>query len=114
TIFDRCSEKMSILREEIFGPVLGVSRVNTLDEAVERANSSVYGLAAAIYSDSVDETITLSRRLKAGNIYINAHGLVDPTMPFGGLGASGFGKDMGPEQLDGFLSTKSIYVQLNR
>src|SRR5690606_5862268 len=86
TIFDRCSEKMSILREEIFGPVLGVSRVNTLDEAVERANSSVYGLAAAIYSDSVDETITLSRRLKAGNIYIIADGLVDPTMPFGGLG----------------------------
>jgi phenylacetaldehyde dehydrogenase len=114
TIFDQCSEKMGIFREEIFGPVLGVSRVNTLDDAVERANSSIYGLAAAIYSDSVDETIALSRRLKAGNIYINAHGLVDPTMPFGGLGASGFGKDMGPEQLDGFLSTKSVYVQLNR
>ena len=78
----------------------------------ERFNSSIYGLAAAIYSDSVDETVTLSRRLRAGNIYINAHGLVDPTMPFGGLGASGFGKDMGPEQLDGFLSTKSVYVQL--
>ncbi|MBM7324684.1 aldehyde dehydrogenase family protein [Agrobacterium sp. S2] len=113
TIFDQCSENMSIFREEIFGPVLGVASFDSLDEAVKRANSSIYGLAAAIYSESVDETIALSRRLKAGNIYINAHGLVDPTMPFGGFGASGFGKDMGPEQLDGFLSTKSIYVQLN-
>lgn len=112
TIFEQCSDKMSIFREEIFGPVLGVSRFESLDEALDRANSSIYGLAAAIYSDSVDETITLSRKLRAGNIYINAHGLVDPTMPFGGLGASGFGKDMGPEQLDGFLSTKSVYVQL--
>lgn len=112
TIFDRCTENMRIFREEIFGPVLGVARFETLDEAVERANSSAYGLAAAVYSENVDETILLARRLKAGNIYINAHGLVDPAMPFGGLGASGFGKDMGPEQLDSFLSTKSVYTQL--
>jgi phenylacetaldehyde dehydrogenase len=112
TIFDNCSENMRIFREEIFGPVLGVSQFDTLDQAIDRANSSEFGLAAAVYSDNVDETIRLSRRLKAGNIYINAHGLLDPAMPFGGLGASGFGKDMGPEQLDGFLSTKSIYVQV--
>ncbi|WP_221968535.1 aldehyde dehydrogenase family protein [Rhizobium leguminosarum] len=112
TIFGSCTEDMRIFREEIFGPVLGVSRFSEIDEAVERANSGEFGLAAAIYSDSVDETITLSRRLKAGNIYINAHGLLDPAMPFGGMNASGFGKDMGPEQLDSYLSTKSIYVQI--
>ncbi|WP_276122405.1 aldehyde dehydrogenase family protein [Pararhizobium qamdonense] len=112
TIFDNCSDKMRIFREEIFGPVLGVSQFDTIDEAVERANTGDFGLAAAIYSQNIDETIQLSRRLKAGNIYINAHGLLDPAMPFGGLGESGFGKDMGPEQLDGFLSTKSIYVQV--
>ncbi len=112
TIFDNCSENMRIFREEIFGPVLGVSHFDTIDQAIERANSADFGLAAAVYSDNVDETVQLSRRLKAGNIYINAHGLLDPTMPFGGMGASGFGKDMGPEQLDGFLSTKSVYVQV--
>ena len=112
TIFDNCSENMRIFRDEIFGPVLGVSHYDTLDEATDRANSGDFGLAAAVYSENIDETIMLSRRLKAGNIYINAHGLLDPTMPFGGLGASGFGKDMGAEQLDGFLSTKSIYVQV--
>lgn len=112
TIFGDCAEDMRIFREEIFGPVLGVASFETIDEAVDRANSSVYGLAAAVYSDSVEETITLSRRLKAGNIYINAHGLLDPTMPFGGMRASGFGKDMGPDQLDSYLSTKSIYVQV--
>jgi phenylacetaldehyde dehydrogenase len=113
TIFGDCSEGMRIFREEIFGPVLGVTSFETLDEAVDKANSSVYGLAAAVYSDSVEETVSLSRRLKAGNIYINAHGLLDPTMPFGGMRASGFGKDMGPEQLDSYLSTKSIYVQVD-
>ncbi|TIM31740.1 MAG: aldehyde dehydrogenase family protein [Mesorhizobium sp.] len=114
TIFDECSEAMRIFREEIFGAVLGVARFKSLDEAVERANASIYGLVAAVYSDNVDETVQLSRRLRAGNIYINAHGLLDPTMPFGGVGASGFGKDMGPEQLDGFLTTKSIYLQLGK
>jgi phenylacetaldehyde dehydrogenase len=114
TIFGECSDGMQIFREEIFGAVLGVARFRSLDEAVERANASIYGLAAAVYSDNVDETVQLSRRLKAGNIYINAHGLLDPTMPFGGVGASGFGKDMGPEQLDGFLTTKSIYLQLGK
>ncbi|MFD1883007.1 aldehyde dehydrogenase family protein [Paracoccus pacificus] len=112
TIFDECAETMRVFREEIFGPVLGISAFTTLDEAVARANSGDFGLAAAVYSGDVDETIRLSRRLRAGNVYINAHGLIDPAMPFGGLGASGFGKDMGPEQLDGFLSTKSIYVQV--
>lgn len=112
TIFDDCAETMRIFREEIFGPVLGISAFSTLDEAVARANSGDFGLAAAVYSHDVNETIRLSRRLKAGNVYVNAHGLIDPAMPFGGLGASGFGKDMGPEQLDGFLSTKSIYVQV--
>jgi phenylacetaldehyde dehydrogenase len=112
TIFDNCTDSMRIFREEIFGPVLGISRFDTFDEVIERANSSEFGLAAAIYSENINETIQLSRRLKAGNIYINSHGLLDPTMPFGGFGASGFGKDMGPEQLDQFLSTKSIYVQI--
>lgn len=112
TIFRSCTEDMRIFKEEIFGPVLGVTSYSDIDDAVTRANSSEFGLAAAIYSDSVDETITLSRRLRAGNVYINAHGLLDPTMPFGGMNASGFGKDMGPEQLDGFLSTKGIYVQI--
>jgi len=112
TIFNRCAETMRIFREEIFGPVLGVSTFSNIDEAVVRSNSGDFGLAAAVYSEDVNETIQLSRRLKAGNIYVNAHGLIDPTMPFGGLGASGFGKDMGPEQLDGFLSTKSVYVQV--
>jgi phenylacetaldehyde dehydrogenase len=114
TIFGDCADGMRIFREEIFGAVLGVARFENLDEAVSRANTSIYGLAAAVYSDNADETVQLSRRLKAGNIYINAHGMLDPAMPFGGVGASGFGKDMGPEQLDGFLTTKSIYRQLGK
>jgi phenylacetaldehyde dehydrogenase len=114
TIFDHCTESMRIFKEEIFGPVLGVARFESIDDAIERANSGPYGLAAAIYSESIDETIALSRRLSAGNIYVNAHSIVDPTMPFGGLRSSGFGKDMGPEQLDSFLATKSVYMAVGK
>lgn len=112
TIFDGCDESMSIVREEVFGPVLAVSRFQTLSEAIARANSSIYGLASAVYSRDIDEALTLTRSLRAGNVYVNAHGLLDPAMPFGGLNASGFGKDMGPEQLDSYLETKAVYIDI--
>jgi len=114
TIFADCSQDMAILREEVFGPVLAVATYADRDDAIAKANDSLYGLAAAVYTQDIDEAFDLTRRLRAGNVYVNAHGLIDPTMPFGGLCASGFGKDMGPEQLDGFLETKSVYIAMGR
>ena len=110
TIFADCSAQMRIMREEIFGPVLAVAAFDTLEHAVELANDTDYGLAAAIYSNDLSAVHSLIPRLKAGTVYVNQHAAIDPAMPFGGRGLSGFGKDLGPEQLDEFLRTQSVVI----
>lgn len=112
TIFAKCQPEMKIVREEIFGPVLVTSSFEKLDDAVSLANDSAFGLAAAIYSNDLSRVHTLIPRLHAGTVYVNAHSTIDPCMPFGGFKASGFGKDLGPEQLDYLTETKAIWITL--
>ena len=112
TVFADCKPDMKIVREEIFGPVLVVAPFSSSDEAVALANDTEYGLAAAIYSNDLSEVHRLIPKLKAGTVYVNQHATLDPTMPFGGYKQSGFGKDMGPEQLENFLETKSVWITL--
>ena len=112
TIFADCDSGMKIVQEEIFGPVLVAASFATIDEAVTLANDTEYGLAAAIYSNDLSEVHRLIPRLKAGTVYVNQHATLDPSMPFGGYKKSGFGKDMGPEQLESFLETKSVWITL--
>ena len=112
TIFADCDPGMRIVKEEIFGPVLVAASFATVDEAVALANDTEYGLAAAIYSNDLSEVHRLIPRLKAGTVYVNQHATLDPSMPFGGYKKSGFGKDMGPEQLEYFLETKSVWITL--
>ncbi|KQU90623.1 MULTISPECIES: aldehyde dehydrogenase family protein [Ensifer] len=111
-IFARCKPEMSIVREEIFGPVLVTDAFDELDDAVALANDSAFGLAAAIYSNDLSRVHGLIPRLNAGSIYVNAHSTIDPSMPFGGFKASGFGKDLGPEQLDYLMETKAVWITL--
>ncbi|ACP21923.1 predicted Aldehyde dehydrogenase Aldedh (plasmid) [Sinorhizobium fredii NGR234] len=111
-IFSHCKPQMSIVREEIFGPVLVTSPFDDLDDAVSLANDTPFGLAAAIYSNDLSRVHTLIPRLHAGSIYVNAHSTIDPAMPFGGFKASGFGKDLGPEQLDYLMETKAVWITL--
>ncbi len=112
TIFAGCQPGMKIVREEIFGPVLVTAAFDELDEAVSLANDSDFGLAAAIYSNDLSRVHTLIPRLRAGTVYVNAHSTIDPSMPFGGFKASGFGKDLGPEQLDYLTETKAVWITL--
>jgi phenylacetaldehyde dehydrogenase len=95
-------------RDEIFGPVLVLSRADGPDEILSQARDTRYGLAAAIYSRDVGRVMSIARDMDAGTIYVNGHGFLDPSFPFGGIGQSGFGKDMGAEQVDAYLETKSI------
>lgn len=110
TIFADCSPHLKIMREEIFGPVLSVASFDSLDEAVTLANDTDYGLAAAVYSNDLSAVHSLIPRLKAGIVYVNQHAALDPALPFGGRGASGFGKDLGPEQIEGFLRTQAVVI----
>ena len=112
TIFAHCRSDMSIVREEIFGPVLVTMPFDDIEDALAQANDSPFGLAAAIYSNDLGRVHSLIPRLAAGSVYVNAHSTIDPAMPFGGFKESGFGKDLGPEQLDYLMETKAVWITL--
>ncbi|NNB03942.1 aldehyde dehydrogenase family protein [Pseudomonas fragi] len=112
TIFAHCRNDMRIVQEEIFGPVLVTAPFDDDEEALALANDSPYGLAAALYSNDLGRVHSLIPRLRAGSVYVNAHGTLDPSMPFGGYKQSGFGKDLGAEQLDHLLETKAVWITL--
>jgi phenylacetaldehyde dehydrogenase len=94
--------------DEIFGPVLVCQRAQDEAALLSAAHATEYGLGAAVFSRDQGQIMRLSRRLKAGTIYVNGHGFLDPAFPFGGQGLSGFGKDLGEEQLDAYLETTSV------
>ena len=113
TIFAHCRSNMKIVREEIFGPVLVTAPFDDVSEALALANDSPYGLAAAIYSNDLKRVHALIPQLHAGSVYVNAHSTIDPSMPFGGFKESGFGKDLGSEQLDSLTETKAVWITLD-
>ncbi|WP_344958669.1 aldehyde dehydrogenase family protein [Zobellella aerophila] len=112
TIFANCRNDMRIVQEEIFGPVLVTAPFDDEEEALALANDSAFGLAAAIYSNDLGRVHGLIPRLRAGSVYVNAHSTIDPSMPFGGYKQSGYGKDLGSEQLDYLLETKAVWITL--
>lgn len=112
TVFADCTNDMRIVREEIFGPVLVCQPFATEHEAIALANDSDYGLAATIYSESINRVLRIAPQLRAGSVYVNQQSTIDPAMPFGGYKASGFGRDLGSEQLDYVTETKTVWVTI--
>ena len=112
TVFAECNNTMRIVREEIFGPVLCIQAFDTEAEAIELANDNEYGLAGSVFSENASCAYRVASKIKAGTVWINTHDLVDPCLPFGGFKSSGIGKDLGPEQLEHFLLTKTVWQEL--
>jgi len=113
TIFHKVPDDVSLSCEEIFGPVLSVLMpFQTLDEAIDRANKTVYGLSAAIWTRSLSNTDRAVRLLRAGTIWVNQGNVTYNYLPFGGIGQSGFGKDLGQEALDEFCDIKTASIQV--
>jgi len=112
TIFGGVKNEMKIAQEEIFGPVLSVLEFDDLEQVASQANQTPYGLAAAIWTNDIKKAHALSRRLRAGMVWINTYGLMDASMPFGGYKSSGFGRDLGEAALDGYTEVKSVWLNI--
>ena len=112
TLFAASDNDMTIVQEEIFGPVLVVLKFDDDEEALRLANDNIYGLAGSIWTKDISRALRYSARLEAGTVWINNHDIVDSNMPCGGFKQSGFGKDMGPEQLNYFTRTKAVWATL--
>jgi aldehyde dehydrogenase (NAD+) len=112
TVFDAVQPDMTIAREEIFGPVLAVLTFKDFDEAIRLGNRSMYGLAAGIWTKDVQKAHRAARAIRAGTVWINSYNFYDSGAPFGGFKASGFGRDLGKDALDGYLETKTVWVGL--
>lgn len=111
TVLDAVTPAMSVFNEEIFGPVLSVTRFRTAAEAATMANSVPYGLSNSIWSKNIDTVLDLSKALRSGTVYVNTAIDAPPTMPFGGYKASGFGREMGQEGFDEYTELKSINIR---
>lgn len=103
-------EKTRLVREEVFGPVLNIIRVTTVDEGLALANDSDLGLAASLWTQDIDQAMALTRRIEAGTVWVNSHVFIDPNMPFGGFKQSGLGRDFGVDWLDAYTEEKSICI----
>ena len=113
TIFDEVKPQMTIAREEIFGPVLATIPFDTLDEALSIANSTDYGLAAAIWSRDINVAHKAARALRAGTVYVNCYDADDITVPFGGYKQSGIGRDKSLHAFDKYTELKTTWIELD-
>jgi aldehyde dehydrogenase (NAD+) len=113
TVFAGVTPDMTIAREEIFGPVLAVIEFADVDDAIARANQSMYGLAAAVWTRDVKKAHYVASKLQAGTVWVNTYNVYDTAAPFGGYKQSGFGRELGQHALESYTQVKTVWIDLN-
>jgi phenylacetaldehyde dehydrogenase len=110
TILADIDHGMAVAREEVFGPVLGVMAFDDEDAVIELANDNRYGLAASLWTNDLGKAMNLVPRIEAGTVWVNAHVLLDPAMPFGGVKQSGMGREFGRAVIEAYTELKSVCI----
>ncbi|XP_061953705.1 benzaldehyde dehydrogenase, mitochondrial-like isoform X1 [Populus nigra] len=112
TVFSNVQDDMLIAKDEIFGPVQSILKFKNIDEVIQRANTTRYGLAAGIFTKNVDTANTLSRALRVGSVWVNCFDVFDAAIPFGGYKMSGIGREKGIYSLHNYLQVKAVVTPL--
>lgn len=107
-----CSDDMTVIKEEIFGPVMTVLPFDTEEEAVKRANNTDFGLAAGVFTKDLNRAHRVIANLQAGSCWINNYNLTPVEVPFGGYKKSGVGRELGEDTIDYYTQVKSVYVEM--
>lgn len=112
TILSNTNNTMSVVKEEIFGPVLCAMPFSSEEEVINHANNSIYGLAAGVWTKDINKAHRVSHKLRTGTVWVNCYNIFDAALPFGGYKQSGWGREMGLEALNLYTETKSICIDL--
>jgi phenylacetaldehyde dehydrogenase len=112
TVIKDTNPKMSIVREEIFGPVVVAESFTNSKELIPRANQTNYGLAAGLWTKDISKAHRIAAELRAGTVWVNCYNVFDAALPFGGYKESGWGREMGHEVLNMYTETKAVVIGL--
>ncbi|KFZ16419.1 hypothetical protein V501_02234 [Pseudogymnoascus sp. VKM F-4519 (FW-2642)] len=112
TVFTNTHEEMKIVKEEIFGPVVTISKFSDAADALKKANDTSYGLAAAVFTSDIENGLAIASKVEAGMVWINSSNDSHFGIPFGGYKSSGIGRELGPYALDAYTQTKAVHVNL--
>jgi len=110
TLLDNVDESSRVLQEEVFGPALPIVRVSEMAEAIEKANSSIFGLGSSVWTNNIDRANMAAEQLEAGYTWVNSPQIIFDELPFGGVKQSGLGKEHGSEAFDYYMETKSVVI----
>ncbi len=112
TVFDAVHDDMKIANEEIFGPVLSIIQFKDIDEVCQRANKTMYGLAAAVWTRDIEKAMRISNSVRAGTVWVNCYDVFDAAAPFGGFKQSGIGRELGEYGLEEYTEVKTVTIKI--
>ena len=112
TVFADVQDEMKIAREEIFGPVMSIIKFKDLNEVIERANQTIYGLAAAVWTKDITKAHAIANSVRAGTVWVNCYHVFDAAAPFGGFKQSGIGREKGEYCLQQYTEVKTVTIKL--